>query len=116
MRRRNLRSVSLIEVDFLFWYRIGKSYKEHRACEGTAFEEWLIEVGFLFWYRIVKPYKEHRAYEGAAFEELLIEIDFLFWYRIGKSYKEHRLAKAQPSKSDLRRVILCFVEIQNIIY
>jgi len=53
----------------------------------------------IFFFDIGKTYKEHRAYEGAAFEELLIEIDFLFWYRIGEPYKEHRLAKAQPSKS-----------------
>ena len=57
---------------------IGKPYKEHRAYEGAAFEEWLIEVDFLFWYRIGEPYKEHRACEGATFEEWLIEIDFLF--------------------------------------
>jgi len=33
---------------FFFDIGIGKPYKEHRACEGAAFEEWLIEVDFIF--------------------------------------------------------------------
>ena len=33
---------------------------------------------FFFDIGIGKPYKEHRAYEGAAFEEWVIEVDFPF--------------------------------------